>query len=130
VVKLDRVVFVNMPDAQTATAAPQTAEIDFYAIPPIDLLDQLAADPPITIENLFELGIVGYVALNWLFPRFDSIKCRQAMLHILNQEDILRTSFVSRKWYQPRGSYFTCGSAMANDANTEWFRSGPNVPRA
>jgi peptide/nickel transport system substrate-binding protein len=52
------------------------------------------------------------------------------MLHILNQEDILRTSFVSRKWYQPRGSYFTCGSAMANDANTDWFKSGPNIPLA
>ena len=37
VVKVDRVVFLNMPDAQTAVNAVQAGEIDFYEIPPIDL---------------------------------------------------------------------------------------------
>ena len=45
VVKVDRVVYVNMPDGQTAVAALQAGEIDFYEIPPIDLLDQLADRP-------------------------------------------------------------------------------------
>jgi peptide/nickel transport system substrate-binding protein len=130
VVKLDRVVFINMPDSQTAVAALQAGEIDFLELPPIDLLDQLAADPNITIENLFELDTVGYVALNWLYPPFNNVKCRQAILHIINQEDMLRPTFVSPKWYKTCGSYFTCGSPMANDANTDWFKSGPNIPLA
>jgi peptide/nickel transport system substrate-binding protein len=130
VVKLDRVVFVNMPESQTAVAALQAGEIDFYETPPADLLDQLEADPNITLENLFELGLVGHVGFNWLYPPFNNIKCRQAMLHIMNQEDMLRPTFVSPKWYRTCGSYFTCGSDMENDVNTGWFKSGPNIPMA
>ena len=33
VVKVDRVVFINMPDSQTAVAALQAGEIDFYRDP-------------------------------------------------------------------------------------------------
>jgi len=130
VVKLDRVVFVNMPDAQTAVAALQAGEIDFYEIPPTDFLDQLQADPAITVETMFELGSMGYIALNWLYPPFDNIKCRQAVQHIINQADMLRPTFVSPKWYKTCGSYFTCGSPMENDANIDWFKSGPNIPLA
>jgi peptide/nickel transport system substrate-binding protein len=130
VVKVERVVFINMPDSQTAVAALQAGEIDFMELPPTDLLDQLADDPAITIENFFDLGLVGYVALNWLYPPFNNVKCRQAILHIINQEDMLRPTFVSPKWYKTCGSYFTCGSAMDNDANTGWFKSGPNIPLA
>ena len=130
VVKVDRVNFINMPDSQTSVAALQAGEIDFLELPPIDLIDQLAADPNITIETLFELGSVGYVALNWLYPPFNNVKCRQAILHIINQEDMLRPTFVSPKFYRTCGSYFTCGSAMDNDANTGWFKSGPNIPLA
>src|SRR5208283_5638563 len=82
VAKLDRVIFVNMPDAQTAVAALQAGEIDFYETPPTDLLEQLEDDPNITLENIFELGLVGYVGVNWLHPPFNNVKCRQALLHI------------------------------------------------
>ncbi len=130
VVKVDRTEIVVMPDSQTAVAALQDGEIDFYEIPPIDLLDQLASDPNITIESLFELGFVGYVGVNWLHPPFNNVKCRQALLHIIRQEDMLRPTFVNPKWYKACGSYFTCGSAMENDANTSWFKSGPDLGRA
>jgi peptide/nickel transport system substrate-binding protein len=115
-----------MPDTQTAVAALEAGEIDFYETPPADLFDQLTADPAIELESLFTLGLVGYVALNWLYPPFDNIKCRQAMLHVINQDDMLRPTFAEPKWYQTCGSYFTCGSEMENDANAGWFKSGPN----
>jgi peptide/nickel transport system substrate-binding protein len=130
VAKVERVVFINMPDAQTAVAALQAGEIDFYETPPADLFDQLAEDPNIVLESLFDLGLVGYVALNWLYPPFNNVKCRQAVLHIINQEDMLRPTFVSPKWYRTCGSYFTCGSQMENDANMDWFKGGPNIPLA
>jgi len=130
VVKVDRVVFVNMPDAQTAVAALQSGEIDFYEIPPTDFLDQLQDDPAVTVENLYDLGSMGYIGINWLYPPFNNLKCRQALLHILNQEDMLRPTFGSPKWYRTCGSYFTCGSPMENDANTGWFKSGPNIALA
>ena len=130
VVKVDRAVMVNIPDSQTAVAALQAGEIDFYEIPPIDFLDQLSTDPNIAIEVLFKLGAVGYAGLNWLHPPFDNPKMRQAMLYILKQEDMLRPTFVSPKYYKTCGSWFTCGSPMENDANTAWFKGGQNLARA
>ncbi|MCW3475264.1 ABC transporter substrate-binding protein [Limobrevibacterium gyesilva] len=130
VVKVDRVIFQNMPDSQTAVAALQAGEIDFYEIPPIDLLDQLQGDPNITVENLFELGAEGYIGLNWLHPPFDNQKLRQALLYIVKQEDMLRPTFVDPKWYRTCGSWFACGSPIENDANTAWFKGGQDLAKA
>ena len=129
VVKVDRVVWFNMPDPQTAVAALQSGEIDFYEQPPIDMLDQLENDPAIVVEKLI-LGQVGIVALNWLYPPFDNAKCRQALLWIIRQDDMVRPTFVNPKWYRTCGSYFTCGSDMENDANTDWFKKGPDLAKA
>jgi peptide/nickel transport system substrate-binding protein len=130
VVKVDRVVLQNVPDAQTAVAALQAGEIDFYEIPPIDLLPQLASDPNITVENLFELGQVGMMRLNHLQPPFDNVNIRQALLHIIKQEDMLRPTFGDPKWFRGCGSFFTCGSPMENDANMDWFKKGPDLAQA
>ena len=106
VVKLDRVTFVNMPDAQTAIAALQAGEIDFYEVPPIDMLDQFTGDKNIKIEVLNNLGNVGQIRLNFLHPPFDNVKARQAMLYIVKQDDFMRASFGDSKYAR------TCGSCL------------------
>jgi len=130
IAKVDRVKFLTMPDSETAVSALQTGEIDFYETPPIDLLPVLEANKSIVIENLFELGYIGVVGLNCLYPPFDNEKLRQSMLYIVNQEDMLRPTFADPKWYNTCASWFTCGSAMENDANTGWFKHGPDLARA
>ncbi len=130
VVKVDRVIFQNMPDSQTAVAALQAGEIDFYEIPPIDLLDQIQTDPNINLINLADLGTVGYIGLNWLHPPFDNKLLRQSLLYIVNQEEMMKPTFVDRKWYAACGGWMTCGSPMENDANTGWFKGGPNLAKA
>lgn len=131
VVKLDRVIFQNMPDSQTAVAALQAGEIDFYEVPPIDLLGQLETDRNIRITTLFKLGAVGLIRLNFLHPPFNHPKARQAMLHVINQENHLKASFSNSKYYKACASYFTCGSTMENDANTGWFNGGkPDYAKA
>jgi peptide/nickel transport system substrate-binding protein len=130
VVKVDRVIFQNMPDSQTAVAALQAGEIDFYEIPPIDLLDQIESDPNIRLINLADLGTVGYVGLNWLYPPFNNQKLRQSLLYIVNQEEMMKPTFVDKKWYDACGGWMTCGSPMENDANTAWFKGGQNLDKA
>ena len=61
VVKLDRVIYENIADEQTAMAALQSGEIDFYEVPPIDLLPQLEGDSNIKLQVLSELGNVGWL---------------------------------------------------------------------
>ena len=130
IVKVDRVIFQNMPDSQTAVAALQAGEIDFYEIPPIDLLDQLQGDPNINLITLADLGTVGYIGLNWLHPPFNNQKLRQSLLYIVNQEEMMKPTFVDRKWYQGCGGWMTCGSPMENDVNTDWFKGGVNLAKA
>ena len=130
VVKVDRVVLINMPDSQTAVSALQAGEIDFYESPPIDLLEQIESDPSLEVENLFELGYMGVIGLNCLQPPFNNVKLRQSLLYIVNQEDMLRPTFADPKWYNSCASWFTCGSAMSNDANTDWAKNGVNLDKA
>src|ERR1700677_3391698 len=56
IVKVDRVEWITMADAQTAVNALQSGEIDFMEIPPYDLLPALAANKNLTIGTLNKLG--------------------------------------------------------------------------
>lgn len=130
VVKIDRAIMMAVPDSQTAMAALQSGEADMVELPPIDFLDQLAGDPDIALLDFFKLGVVGYVGINWLHPPFNNVKVRQALQHIVKQEDMLRPTFVSEKYYRTCGSWFTCGSPMESDANNGWFKAGQDLNKA
>jgi peptide/nickel transport system substrate-binding protein len=130
VVKVDRVIFENMPDEHTAMAALRAGEIDFYEIPPIDLLPELESDKNIKLEVINKSGNVGMCRLNFLHPPFDNVKARQAMLYLIKQEDILKAVFGNPKYYRACGSLFGCGGNMNNDANLDWFKGGQNIAKA
>src|ERR1700686_2536187 len=51
VVKVDRVEWITMADAQTAVNALQSGDIDFMGAPPFDLLPVLAANKEIKVET-------------------------------------------------------------------------------
>ena len=61
VVKVDRVEWITMPDAQTAVNALQSGDIDFLESLPFDLVKMLAANKDLKVETLDKLGfqIVG-----------------------------------------------------------------------
>lgn len=130
VTKVDRVVFINMPDAQTAVAALQSGEIDFYEVPPTDLLPQLEGDKNIKIEVLNGLGNVGQIRPNFLHPPFNNEKARQALLYIVKQSDHMKASFGDSKYARTCSSFFGMGTPMENDANTDWFKGGQNIAKA
>lgn len=130
VVKVDRVIYQNMPDSQTAVAALQAGEIDFYEIPPADFLGDLAADKNLKVETFNTVGSVGWIRPNWLHAPFNNVKARQALLYLIKQEDMMRPTFGDAKIWRTCGSLFSCGSSMENDANMAWFNGGPNMEKA
>ena len=130
IAKLDRVIIENMADEQTAVAALKAGEIDFYEIPPIDLLDQLESDKNIKLDVLNKGGNVGMCRLNWLHPPFDKVEARQAMLYLIKQEDILKAVFGNPKYYRSCASLFACTGLMQSDVNTDWFKGGQNIAKA
>src|SRR5579872_5469949 len=56
VVKVDRVEWVTMADAQTAVNALQSGDIDFMEAPPFDLLPILEGNPDLKVETLNKFG--------------------------------------------------------------------------
>ncbi len=130
VVKLDQVIWENITDDQTALAALESGEIDFFELPPLDLLPQLQSNPHIKIRVLDKSGNAGTLRVNWLHPPFNNVKARQAMLYLINQEDILKATFGNPKYYHKVDSIFGYKTPMANDANTAWFKAAPDLAKA
>ena len=130
VVKVDRVVYENIGDDQTALAALHNGEIDFYEVPPQDLLEQIEQDRNVTVEVLNKTGYIAYARLNHLHPPFDNVNARRAMLHLIKQEDVMRAVFGESKYWRACGAYFGCDSPMDNDENTAWFKGGQDFAKA
>ena len=68
--------------------------------------------------------------MNWLHPPFDNVKARQALLYLINQQDVMRAAIGNPKYYRTCASYFGCGVPMENDENTQWFKEAPNKAKA
>jgi peptide/nickel transport system substrate-binding protein len=131
VVKLDRVILENMANEQTAIAALQAGEIDFYEVPPQDLVDQLEADPNLKTDVLNKTGHLGWMRMNHLHAPFDKPEARRALMQLVNQDDVMKAIFgtTSKRW-QRCWALFGCGTPMENDANTDWLMKGPDLAKA
>jgi peptide/nickel transport system substrate-binding protein len=130
VVHLDQVIWDNIADEQTASAALAAGEIDFYELPPLDIVPQLSANPDIKLKVMNPTGNDGICRLNWLYPPFDNVKARHAMQYLIDQKAILNATFGNPKYYNPSASLFGYGTLMTNDENTAWFKEAPNLAKA
>src|SRR5215475_10419153 len=68
VVKVDRVEWITMPDAQTAANALLSGDIDFIENPPYELLPSLESSPDVKVETLNKFGFVTMARMNFLHP--------------------------------------------------------------
>jgi peptide/nickel transport system substrate-binding protein len=116
---LDKVIWDIIPDAQTATSAVMAGEVDFFEVPPIDILPALAAAPGVKLETLNKFGNVGLCRLNFLWPPFNNVLARRAAQLAINQEDVQRAAVGNPQYYGICGSMFTCGSPMGVEDGSE-----------
>ena len=91
-VKVDRVEWITMPDAQTAVNALQSGDIDFMENGPYDLLPILAKDKELKIEILNKLGYQTLGRMNFLLPPFDNVKVRRAVGHAVDRENVVKVA--------------------------------------
>jgi peptide/nickel transport system substrate-binding protein len=116
-VKVDRVEWINMPDAQTAVNALSTGEIDYMEQPSVDLLPLLQATPAdVTVEIYNELGSQTMGRMNFLYPPFDDVRIRKAALYALNQESVLQALIGNPEYFQLCPSMYGCGTPLSTDA--------------
>ena len=130
VVKVDRVEWITMADAQTAVNALQSGDIDFMENPSWDILPVLAANKDIKIEALDKLGFQTVGRMNFLYPPFDNVKVRRAALMAMNQKNVLDALVGNPEYYKTCGAIFMCDTPLATDVGSEPVVKGNGMGEA
>src|SRR3982075_2178401 len=130
VVKVDRVEWITMPDAQTAVNALQSGDIDLMENPPFDLLPVLTANKDLKVDILNKLGFQTLGRMNFLYPPFDNVKVRRAALMAINQKDVLDALVGNPEYYKICGAFFVCGTPLATEEGSESLVKGNGMAEA
>lgn len=130
VVKVDRVIWDNIADQQTAFGALQEGEIDFIELPSTDIIPAIESDPNLALEVLKKSGEIMLLRMNCLQKPFDNVKMRQAILHLVDQEAVMSVALGDPKYFRPVTSLFGNDTPYSNDENTGWFKKGGDPERA
>jgi peptide/nickel transport system substrate-binding protein len=112
VVKVDRVEWTWIADAQTQVNALLNGEVDIIEQPPHDLLPLLAADKNVELFIWNPPGRQYAFRFNTLSKPFDNPKVRQAVAYALNQRDMLQSVIGDPEWFRECKSLFPCGSPL------------------
>ena len=119
VVRVDRVEWIWISDAQTQVNALLQGEIDIVEAPPHDLLPLLEKDPNVALTVLAPMGRQYALRFNVLHKPFDDPRIRQAVVHALNQRDFLEATIGDARYFVTCKSLFPCGSPLATTAGFE-----------
>jgi peptide/nickel transport system substrate-binding protein len=87
---VDRIEWIIIPDPATASAALQSGEVDWLEGVVPDLLPVLRKNRNVVTAINDPVGMVGMLVMNHLFPPFNDVRARRAILMALSQEDYMR----------------------------------------
>jgi len=87
---LDRVEWHILPDPATAAAALQSGEVDWWETPVSDLVPLLRKNAGINVDIADPLGNIGSLRVNHLYPPFNDVRARRALLMACDQEDYMQ----------------------------------------
>jgi peptide/nickel transport system substrate-binding protein len=128
---VNRIEWVIIPDPATAAAALQTGEVDWLEVVPPDLLPVLRKGRNLMTAISDPVGLVGYLAMNHLYPPFNDVRARRAILMALSQEDCMR-AFVGdddRLW-KPMPGYFPPGTPLYTEEGGDILKGPRKVEAA
>ena len=114
VVKVDRVEWRAISDAQQAVNALSKGEIDFVEQPSHDLLGTLKKDPNVSVIISPPLKAQYVFRPNHLHKPFDNPKIRQALWYAFNQEDFLMATIGDEAYIKECKALFICGTPFAS----------------
>src|SRR6201987_2104889 len=122
---IDRTEWIVMPDAATASAALQNGEVDWWESPTSDLVPLLRKNRGVMVDIADQLGVIGMISLNHLYPPFNDVRARRAFLMAVNQEDYM-LAYVGDDagMWKPLPGFFTPGTPPYNEEGGEILK-GP-----
>jgi peptide/nickel transport system substrate-binding protein len=127
---VDRIEWIVMADPATASAAMQNGEVDWWETPMADLVPLLKKNRDVMVEIADPLGNIGFVRMNHLFPPFNDVRARRAILMALSQEDYMRAIVDDDSLWKPMLGFFTPGTALYNEEGGEILKGPRNFDRA
>ncbi|HEY7248450.1 MAG TPA: ABC transporter substrate-binding protein [Xanthobacteraceae bacterium] len=130
-IMLDRVEWVIMPDPATAAAALQNGEIDWWETPISDLVPLLRKNRNIKVDIADPLGNIGSFRMNHLYPPFNDVRARRAILMAMSQEDYMRAIVGDDDaLWKPLPGFFTPGTALYTEEGGEILKGPRNLDGA
>ena len=130
VVHFDRVEWVSIPDASTASGALSSGEVDWYELPAFDLLPLLRRNRNVTVATIDQLGSQALMRFNQLQPPFNDPLARQAVAAAINQEDYMQAVAGESSNWRSCYSVYACGLPMSTEAGTGALRAPRSLDRA
>lgn len=116
----DRVKWTVIPDPGTAANALLSGEVDWWELPPVDLLPLLRANGKVTVETDDPASGIGIMRFNFLFPPFDNAAIRRAILPAINQADFMTAvAGADRRYWRDKVGVFNVVSPLATEAGVE-----------
>ena len=110
-VNFDRVEWKIIPDAATAAAALQNNEVDWWESPISDIVPTLKRNKDLRVDIADPLGNIGDCRFNHLYPPFNDVRVRRAVMMAANQADYMQALVGDdRQLWQESPSYFTPGT--------------------
>jgi peptide/nickel transport system substrate-binding protein len=122
---LDRVEWIVIPDSATAAAALQNGEVDWWELPSPDLIPLLRKNPNVMVAVADPLGGIGLLIMNHLYPPFNDVRARRAILMAMSQADYMR-AYVGDddSMWKPMPGYFSPGTPLYTEEGGEILK-GP-----
>jgi peptide/nickel transport system substrate-binding protein len=131
VMLVDRIEWIIMPDAATASAALQNGEIDWWESPIPDLVPVLRKNPNIKVEIADPLGNIGSFRMNHLYPPFNDVRARRAVLTAMSQEDYMRAVVGDdTNLWKPLPGFFTPGTPLYSEEGGDILKGPRNLEAA
>ena len=131
VAHIERVDWLSIDDASTATSALRRGEVDWLQAAYADQVPLLERDPAITVRTTEPAGSIGIMRFNHLHPPFDNPAIRRALLGAVRQDDIMSAvAGTDRRFWRDGVGLFHPGTPFANDAGIEVLTGSRDDARA
>ena len=127
----NRIEWVVIADQATAAAALQNGEVDWLELPLPDIVPALRKNRKVMVDVVDPMGYIGTLFFNHLYPPFNDVRARRAILMALSQEDYMRAYVGNNdRMWKPLPGYFTPGSVLYNEEGGEILKGPRNIGAA
>jgi len=128
---VDRIEWVVIPDPATAAAALQNGEVDWWETPIPDLVPVLRKNRNVLVDIADPLGNIGSFRMNHLYPPFNDVRARRAVLTAMSQEDYMRALVGDdNSLWKPLPGFFTPGTPLYTEEGGEILKGPRNLDAA